>query len=301
MNACQNKIIATLLLLMILTSSCSLVKPFFIKNRKKEARKERKVEKKIAKNEDKNGNKEPPNPSKPIEKLDENKGLQFSKADTQLARTLIKLRTNNYETFSSKVKMHIDIGEQKQNFTANFRLQKNKIIWASITAFGIEVARAIITPDSVKAIERFNKKAFLYGYKEIEKIINLEVDFNTLQNLIIGNAIGTDGRITDVQNLGNLSTVFIVGKEFTNQITFNKSDSTMKQIQFQTERAVSSSSLLISFLDYERNGNYLLSSKRELNVHDVKGAAQLNMEVHKFEFNAPLDFPFSIPNNYKRN
>lgn len=87
-----------------------------------------------------------------------------------------------------KAKMHYEAADQKQNFTVNFRIKKNEVIWASISGFGLEVARAIITPDSVKAVDKFNKKVYLYTYKDLQKLVNVDVDFATLQDIIIGNA-----------------------------------------------------------------------------------------------------------------
>lgn len=297
----MNKVIFIGLISLLLgVNSCNLIKPFLIKNKKKEDRKEKREEKKIERKDEKQQRKiEKDSISAETKIPTKQEVLTFNVGDSVLARTLIKLRTNDFQTFSSKTKLHIEIGEQKQNVTANFRLQKDKNIWISISAFGIEVVRALITPDSVKAFERINKKAFLFSYQEIEKLINIQVDFKTLQNLIIGNAIGTDGKIVDMKNLDNLSTVFIKGHDFVNQITFNKSDSSLKQILYQTMRSVSTSSVLISYADYERNGNYLLSGKRQIHIQDVKGAAKVDMEINKYEFNIPLEYPFGIPNSYK--
>lgn len=282
----------TMLMALVLLSSCHLVKPFFIKNKKKEARKEKREEKKEDRKEEKSKN-----------SLDSNKvvkkdSLKIPSYDTVLARNIIQGRNIEYLTFQSKAKMHFESGDQKQNFTANFRLKKNKVIWVAISGFGIEVARAIITPDSVKAIERINKLAYLYSYKDIQKLINLEVDFNTLQDLIIGNAVAIDGQITEIKDLGALSTIFIKGQDFVNQLTYQKSDSSLKQIQMQTMRAVSTSSLMITMGQYQREGKYLLSTLRSFNIQDVKGAAQLEMDINKFDFDKEIDFPFSIPGNY---
>jgi hypothetical protein len=77
-----------------------------------------------------------------------------------------------------KAKMHYESAEQKQNFTVNFRLSKNEIIWASLQVPIVgEVARAYITPDSVKAIDKFNKRVYLYSFKDLQKLINIDVDF----------------------------------------------------------------------------------------------------------------------------
>jgi hypothetical protein len=278
-------------LLLILVSSCKFVKPFFVKNEKKENRKEKRVERK----EEKKG---------PPLKLDttdvvKKDSLHIPAYDTLLARTIIKYRNIEYKNFQMKAKMHYEAADQKQNFTVNFRIKKNEVIWASISGFGLEVARAVITPDSVRAVDKFNKKVYLYTYKDLQKLVNVDVDFATLQDIIIGNAFSVNGAITNIIELADISTFFIKGSDFVNQLAFNKSDTTLKQIQLQTMRPISSSSILVNFSDYKIEENHKLSTLREYHIQDVKGAATLSMEINKFEFDKEVEFPFKVPSNYK--
>ena len=284
----NKKIIIWVVINTMIISSCNVIKPFFIKNKKKEARQEKRVEKKIEKGK--------------IDSAIVKKELPaiLPKFDTVLARKIINYRNINYKTFQAKTKMHYESGDQKQNFNANFRLEKNTKIWASISGFGIEVARALITPDSVKAIDRFNKRYYLYGYKDLQKLINMEVSFKILQDIIVGNSIATDGKITDMKELNYLMSIFIVNDDYSNQFTYNRTDSTLKQFQLQTTRSVSKSSVLVSLNNYQLLENNFLSTNRTYYIQDVKGAAQLNMEVNKIDIDKPIDLPFSIPANFKK-
>lgn len=280
------------ILLLTFFHSCTLLKkPFFIKNKKKEDRKEKREEKKLTKDIAK-GNVD----STVLIKKD---SLLVFPTDTQLARSFIGLRTIPYQTFQGKAKMHYEGQEDKQNFTAYFRMKKDSVIWVSITAFEVEAARAIITKDSVRAIDRINKNYYRYSYDDIQKLINLEVDFGTLQDLIVGNAVATTGSITEVKNVQDVLTTFIKGSDYTNQITFIKADTSMKQIQLQTQRKVSTSSLLISLSGYTRENNIYFSTLRDLNIQDIKGAVSLNIDFKKFDFDKDMEFPFSIPASFK--
>lgn len=290
----MNKSVLVLLttILIIFSSSCHIVKPFFIKNKKQENRIVKRIEKKVEK-----GKLDSSYISKPITTTPKVVTTLF---DTVIARKIIKHSLINYKTFQSKTKMHYENGDQKQNFTASFRLEKDKKIWASISGFGLEVARAIITPDSVKAIDKFNKRYYLYSYRDIQKLINMEVEFKNLQDLIIGNAVGLDGKISDVKEINSLMSIFISNADFSNQLTFNKTDSTLKQIQLQATRSISKSAVLISLNNYQLLENKFISTDRTYYIQDIKGASQLNMEVNKIEIDKDIDFPFSIPSNYKR-
>jgi hypothetical protein len=130
--------------------------------------------------------------------------------------------------------------------------------------------------------------------------VNIDVDFNTLQDIIIGNAIAVDGKINEIKELAGISTFFIKGIDFVNQLSYSKSDSSLKQIQLQTMRPVSSSSILINLSNYKKEDNFTLSTYREYYIQDVKGAAELNMDINKFEFNKEIDFPFRVDPKFKQ-
>ncbi len=294
-------------LLLIIFSGCNSIRPFFIKNKKKEERKEKRTEKKIERKENKVEKKQ-----EKIEDLKNNLGkvdsgtvakkdtILYVGPDTMYAKRIMATKKITYNTFQCKAKMHFESEKDKQNFNINFRLRKDSLIWVSINAPIIgEIARAVITRDSVKAIERINKKQYLYSYANLQKLINIEVDFNTLQELILGNAIATDGMVTEIKELGNLSNILIKGKDYTNQLTYARNDSCLKQIQLQTARPASTSSLLINLNEYQLIDFRFLPVQRKYTILDVKGAMQLDMDINKAEFDLQIDFPFSIPRNYK--
>lgn len=297
MSNCTNKCALLLLLFLALgLGGCNVFKPF-IKNLRREERKEERKEKRAERNAVRGNLVTVVIDSAGMVKRD---SLKLRANDTLQARALLSHRRIGYSTFQCKAKMHFESGDQKQNFTANFRLKKGEAIWVSINAPLVgEVARALITPDSVKAIERINKRSYLYSYRDIQKIINIEVDFPTLQDLIIGNAIATDGLMTDIKELGALTTFFIRGNDYTNQVTYNKADSTLKQLQLQTVRSVSTSSLLIAYQNYQLQQDRHFPALRSYHIQDVKGAAEVSMDINKFDFDLPTELPFAIPANYK--
>ncbi len=295
------------IILSIMLGSCNTIRPFFIKNKKKEDRKEKRTEKKIERKESRVEKKQDKieglknalskNDSIPAIKKD---SLIIRPLDTAYANSMILAKKISYITYQCRAKMHFESAKEKQNFSINFRIRKDSIIWASINAPIIgEIARAIITPDSIKAIERVNKKSYLYTYSDIQKLINIEVDFNTLQELIIGNAIKLDGSFTDIKELGSLSNIKIRGKDYTNQLTYTKGDSTLNKLQLQMSRPTSASSLLIVLNQYGLVDNRLFAGQRQYNILDIKGALELDMEINKAEFDKTVDYPFSIPKNYK--
>lgn len=269
--------------------SCKSIRPFFIKNEKKENRKEKKIIKK--------------NPS--VIKSDtidivKRDTIKVYVPDTNLAKSLIRHNTLSYNTISFTARMHFESEKEKQNFNAGFRLEKDKKIWVSIYAPVIgEVARALITPDSVWAMEKLNKNAYEYAYADLQKLVNVDVDFYSLQNIIVANPFAVTGVITDLVSLPLLKTVEVKNNEISNQLSFNINDSTMKQQHVITTRASANSTILVSYAKYAFMDNVKRPTEITFHIQDLKGAAYLEMSINKMEINKPLEFPYKVPAKYK--
>lgn len=96
----------------------------------------------------------------------------------------------HFNTFSTKVDFSIKTDESTRKLKANIRIKKDSIIWISITPLlGIEVARVLITQDSVKVINRLGKEYFLGDYDYIDKRFNVHMEFEVMQAVLIGNSI----------------------------------------------------------------------------------------------------------------
>ncbi|MBK7856213.1 MAG: DUF4292 domain-containing protein [Bacteroidetes bacterium] len=67
-------------------------------------------------------------------------------------------------------------------------MRRDSVIWISISpALGIEVARVLITKDSVKVIDRLSNKYKLTDYKYLNDLLRMNVDFDIIQGVLTGN------------------------------------------------------------------------------------------------------------------
>ena len=92
------------------------------------------------------------------------------------------------ERLSTKTNIQYKSEKENQSVTAQIRIRLDSAIWISVTPLlGIEVARVLITKDSVKYLDRFNKKYSAQSIIALKKYIPIEGDFYTLQSIILGN------------------------------------------------------------------------------------------------------------------
>lgn len=208
----------------------------------------------------------------------------------------------NCRTFSAKLKVHYESSDGKDyEFTAFIRLEKDKRIWISINAtlLGIEVFRALITPDSAKVLNKMDKVYQRRSVGYLQEISHLPFDFNILQSIILGNPIYLDSNILyyrkDIQGISILS----IGPIFRNYLTLNN-DLSLKHSKLDDVDQMKARYCDITYGQYEKVDTVFFSTYRKIAVAE-KARLDVELNFNKYSFNESLDFPFSIPKNYKRN
>jgi hypothetical protein len=205
-----------------------------------------------------------------------------------------------YRTFSGKAKMHMEAPDDKQEFTAHFRVKKDSIIWINITALGgISFARVYVTPDSFFLLNHLQKTAMCIPLANAARILPARIDFASLQNLIIGEPL-RDGDITGVANAGDKWVLHVEDTSYMQEITYNKADSTMSAAQLLTYQP-NGPKAITRYGKYEKADGKRVSTDRVLNLQNGNDFYTLDMNFNKVNFDENLEFPFSVPKNYAIN
>src|SRR5665647_273950 len=117
-------------------------------------------------------------------------------SDSASTASLVLQSLNNnridFKTFSAKLKVQYEDRNGKQpDFNAFIRLQKDSVLWISISAtfLSIEAFRIYITPDTIIIINKLDKSVENHSFNYIENFAKIPMNFATLQNLIIGNPV----------------------------------------------------------------------------------------------------------------
>lgn len=106
-----------------------------------------------------------------------------------------KLEQNqfSYQTLTWKADVDIDQDGKKTGFKINARLIKDTVIWMSISpALGIEVARVMLTPDSVMLTNKMDKTYFVGTYNYLSNKFGVELNFELIQSALSGKPIWYD-------------------------------------------------------------------------------------------------------------
>jgi hypothetical protein len=93
-----------------------------------------------------------------------------------------------FDQFSAKFNVTYQVDRKKTSVSGNLRIDYDSIIWISITpALGIEAVRFMLTPDSIKFINRLSNTYFLRDFAYINQLLNKTLDYDMAQAFLIGN------------------------------------------------------------------------------------------------------------------
>lgn len=234
--------------------------------------------------------------------------------NTKTLTTNLKKNEFCFEKLSAKLSVDLTIDSSSNNFSVSIRMKKDSIIWMSINKIGIEFARVLITKDSVKFSNGFDKKYFKGDFTYICKLLNTDLDFEMLQSLLVGNSVAfydEDEKIKPGVNncqytLGTirkhkLRKVMERGKELKDPVQsiylipetfkisrilfydFNPDRSF--DVQFSNFESVDSTQL------FPKKMNYLIQAKKTIGI---------DIGFSKITLNEEKSFPFKIPDNYEQ-
>lgn len=249
----------------------------------------------------------------------------------------------DYDWLGMKVDADFGTEEESSGFKATIRMRKDSLIWVSITpALGIEMIRVMITPDSLKYLSKIpdNKFYYLGTFDDVNKLVGISFDFEMLQQLLVGNAIGlekdekrfrseVDGddylliskyrrkvrRVVGVDDRKLEGDTILVNPDDPRyQRTMRKSEDAddlivsrywFEAAQYRLIKSVFNDLLRqrmleVSYNDFQLDGEQFYPAKCRLIISSTQQRQLLNYEITKLSSGKAYDFPFEIPDDYPR-
>lgn len=206
----------------------------------------------------------------------------------------------DFVSFNGKVDLEYEEPDGKKlNVNAQIRMQKDSLIWISLTAiFGIEGVRACITADSVKVLDKQNKTYLVRSIAYLQEITALPLDLHSLQDLLIGNPVFLDSSFNTYSRGGG--TISIQGSNtwFRQLLTFGESDKLISSYKLDDLDVNRRRSSYLAYADYENKLGPWFARRRTVQVAEKKNLS-IRLNYKQYAFNETLSFPFVVPKNYK--
>lgn len=226
----------------------------------------------------------------------------------------LKQKELAYRWIYAKADVQTLIDGEDQNLDVKIRGRKDSAIWIQIQAVGlIDVARLLITRDTVKMVVYIKKQYFVGDFNYINQLLNADLDFDLLQAALFGNSADFDDDdnklkpMADRENCNyKLSTE---RKRKLKRITAGQ-DSLKRSLQTMTLDPDNFKIIHNDFVDVSTNRKFSAAYSKFAAVDsvfaphhvdiDIVAEKKINLKIDyvRIEINQPQKMPLNIPKSY---
>ena len=215
-------------------------------------------------------------------------------------------RNSSYQFLSAKLSVNHSTEEKTQSFGVRARLKKDSIIWLSITpGLGIEAIRVVITPDSIKMLNRLEQKYFSESFERTNELLKMEVSFEVLQSALTGEFVRLYKE--DMYLLKPLVDLYTLEAESERIPSTNaplkleqrtEVDPSIWRVTRSVLRNPSrNEQILAEYNDFQQLENMIFPTSMRFRTQGKENIA-VDLKWSKIEEKTTLRFPFNIPNKY---
>lgn len=213
-----------------------------------------------------------------------------------------------FEYFSSRFSGNALIENQNYNVAGSIRIHKDQAIYISIAPIlGIEVARMLITPDTVKIINRIESSYFVGDMQFLNKMLNTDLDFYMLQAILTGNdfthfntnnfeVLEDRGRLMLHSPSRGRQTTGPSGQLYQHNLWLNESSYKIEQTVLyepQGQRTIKA-----AYSAFASIGQQTLPSQINIEFTEPSAKAEFSIRYNRTDLDNPQQMSFSIPERY---
>lgn len=219
-----------------------------------------------------------------------------------------------FKQFSAKFDVTYTADKKKTTVSGLLRIEYDSIIWISITpALGIEAVRFMLTPDSIKYINRLNNSYLQQNFTYINQLINKTLDYDMAQSFLLGNDFSLYESNTFKASIENqqykLSTTdrrklrrFVRRSEDDISIPIQsiwldpESFKISKVMLKEAER--DNRKFLATYTEFEDSDGKIIPSEMDFRVETAESKIRISISYSKIQIDKEQTYPFKIPDNY---
>ena len=204
------------------------------------------------------------------------------------------------KTIDAKLKANFNNGKTKQGFSVSMKIKKDEVIWLKGSKF-ITVFKAEITPTSVRYYSSVFKHYFEGDFSMIKQLLGVEINFEQLQNLFLGQSllnIKEEKQTVEIVNNRYVLTPEKQAALFDIFFTINPGHFKLEQQSIvNTEKKLR---LDVKYPSYNLIDNVVFPSEVNINAKNSKSTTAIDLEYKSVEFDTDVHMSFNIPSGYKK-
>jgi outer membrane biogenesis lipoprotein LolB len=206
-------------------------------------------------------------------------------------------KQTDFKTFQAKVKIDITQNQKEQGSTFNMRMEKDKVIWLSAK---LGLARMMITPQRVRFYNKLDNEYFDGDYELLSDFVGVELDFNKVQNILLGQAIYNlkeePHKVSVNQNSYALQPK---DQNALLELFYMINPSHFKMDSLQLYQQLKKRMLQVDYSSYQEVKKQILPQNIRMVAVEDSDEVAITMEFKSVSLNEDVRFPFRIPSGYK--
>jgi hypothetical protein len=224
-------------------------------------------------------------------------------------KILLEVHANqaDFTYLSTRFSGTVVFENKTHSIAGSMRMKKDSAIYVSIApVLGIEIARAIITPDSVKLVNRLESTYYMGDLRILSEMFNADVDFYMLQALLSGNdfphfrtdqfVLGDDERLISLQATSRTRKT---GRGSPIKQVISVDPANMRIRTNTMEQTASKQALRADYRRYDRIDGRLIPTDLLLMFADEENnTSRLEMIFSRTTLDVPQNMQFSVPARY---
>ncbi|MGJ8548487.1 DUF4292 domain-containing protein [Winogradskyella wichelsiae] len=221
-------------------------------------------------------------------------------SDKLSAKQVIKQHEKSdadFKTMNAKVAIDLIEGKKEQGHTFNLRMEKDKVIWLS-ASFGM--ARMMITPDEVKFYNKLDGEYFDGDYKLLSDVVGIDLDFNKVQNILLGQSIyDLEQEAHQVSVNGNSYALSPKDQNVLIELFYLINPSHFKMDSLQMYQQSEKRMLQVDYASYQEVDKQIIPENIKIIAVDNDDEVIITMAFKSVSLDDEVRFPFNIPAGYK--
>jgi hypothetical protein len=227
----------------------------------------------------------------------------------------IKENELQYNWLYTKADVEVNIDGEDHNLDIRVKIKKDSAIWISIQAVGlIDIAKLLITRDSVKMVVYVKKQYFKGDFNYINQLLNADLDFDLIQAALIGNSADfddDDNKMKPVIDRENCHYLLSTERKRKLRRITSGQDSLKRSLQTMRLNPENFKIINNDFEDVTTNrsfhakyANFLASDSvfapHNVNI-EIKAEKKIDLKINyvRIEINQPQKITLNIPKSYE--
>lgn len=204
------------------------------------------------------------------------------------------------KTIDAKLKVNFNNGKTKQNLSVSMKMKKDEVIWLKGSKF-ITVFKAEITPTSVRYYSSVFKNSFEGDFSMIKKLLGVEINFEQLQNLFLGQSLlNVKEEKQEVEILNNRYVLSPEKQAKLFNIFFTINPTHFKLDEQSIINADKDLRLDVKYPSYNLINEEVFPSEINIKAKNTKSVTAIDLEYKSVFFDTAVNMSFNIPSGYKK-